>query len=229
MASPSPHPASASSWSAAVPSLQAASAASTASAAAASSPSSLPPLFCDLDGVLADFDRGVLRLTGRPFPVKPEPAGPVWRVLARAPEPGFFASLEMMPDAPVLWRAIAPHRPVILTGCPGGGWAPGQKRAWCARHLGAHVEVITCMAQDKAEQAAAWVGRRGAGEAAGGGAAGAAGSGSGSGSAPSIGVLIDDMLKAKEPWERAGGTFILHTSAETTIARLRALGYAGEV
>ena len=103
------------------------------------------PLFLDLDGVLADFDRGVETVTGR----RPEelPLKTMWAALARAPR--FFETLEMMHDAEALWRFCAPHRPTILTGLPMGAWAPEQKKRWVARMLGAHVPVVACMARDK--------------------------------------------------------------------------------
>lgn len=102
-------------------------------------------LFLDLDGVLADFDRGVQAVTGR----RPEdlPLKAMWAALARAPR--FFETLGMMEDAEELWRYCAPHHPTILTGLPLGSWAPEQKRRWVARMLGAHVPVITCMSRDK--------------------------------------------------------------------------------
>jgi len=37
-------------------------------------------------------------------------------------------------------------------------------------------------------------------------------------------ILVDDLEKYQHLWEEAGGTFILHTSAETTIAQLKTLG-----
>jgi hypothetical protein len=102
-------------------------------------------LFLDLDGVLADFDNGVRKVTGRP----PEelPLKTMWAALARAPR--FFETLAFMQDAEALWRFCEPHHPTILTGLPLGTWAPEQKRRWVARVLGAHVPVITCMSRDK--------------------------------------------------------------------------------
>jgi hypothetical protein len=149
------------------------------------------PLFLDLDGVLADFDRGVEAVTGN----RPEELSlkTMWAALSRAPR--FFETLEFMHDAEALWRFCAPLRPTILTGLPLGSWAPAQKKRWVARMLGAHVPIITCMSRDKPR----W---------------------SGPGH-----VLVDDRASAAEGWERKGGIFIHHTSAERSIARLQALGY----
>ncbi|MGE5539526.1 MAG: hypothetical protein ACM30I_12980 [Gemmatimonas sp.] len=107
-------------------------------------------LFVDLDGVLADFDRGVERVTGK----RPEQlrVGDMWRALARAPE--FFDTLEFMQDAELLWMFCKPYDPIILTGLPMGSWAPEQKRRWVARMLGGDVPVITCMSRDKPRYAA---------------------------------------------------------------------------
>jgi hypothetical protein len=102
-------------------------------------------LFLDLDGVLADFDRGVEAVTGQ----RPETLAlrTMWEALARAPR--FFETLEFMHDAETLWTFCAPYHPTILTGLPLGGWAPAQKKRWVGRMLGAHVPIITCMSRDK--------------------------------------------------------------------------------
>ena len=101
-------------------------------------------LFLDLDGVLADFDRGVREVTGQP----PEalPLKTMWAALSRAPR--FFETLAFMEDAEALWRFCAPHRPTILTGLPLGNWAAPQKVRWAAEHFPG-VPIITCMARDK--------------------------------------------------------------------------------
>ena len=151
-------------------------------------------LFIDLDGVLADFDRGVQAVTGK----RPEelPLKTMWSALSRAPR--FFETLEFMHDAEALWRFCEPHHPTILTGLPLGSWAPEQKKRWVARMLGAHVPVITCMSRDKPR----W---------------------SGPGR-----VLVDDRASAREGWERKGGVFVHHLSAERSIAVLRSLGFDGQ-
>lgn len=147
-------------------------------------------LFLDLDGVLADFDRGVEKVTGR----RPDqlPTGVMWAALSKSKD--FYGTLELMSDARALWEFCQPHDPVILTGLPMGKWAEAQKRRWVANMLGEKVEVITCMSRDKHKFA-------GPGH-----------------------VLVDDRPKLRDAWIEAGGIFVLHTSAEQSIAELKALG-----
>ena len=152
-------------------------------------------LFVDLDGVLADFDRGVQALTGR-FPSE-QPPGVMWPILARSGH--FYAELEWMPDGKELWASVKPFAPLVLTGLPRGRWAEPQKREWCRRELGPDVEVITCLSREKAIRA-----RERTPE----------------GITP---VLIDDRGSLREAWEAMGGVFIHHESAEGSIQELRAI------
>lgn len=147
-------------------------------------------LFLDLDGVLADFDRGVEAITGkRPHQLS---GGKMWRAVAGHED--FFGTLEMMPDAEILWDFCAPHAPTILTGLPRGDWAEAQKRRWVARVLGPDVEVITCWSRDKP----LW-------------------------SAPGH-ALVDDRKRLRNPWQARGGVFIHHRDAAQSIERLKGLG-----
>ena len=107
--------------------------------------SSLVRLFVDLDGVLADFDRGVQEITGR-HPSRHQ-VSRMWQQLASHED--FFGSLHLTADGLDLWEHLIPLEPTILTGLPRGSWAAPQKRAWVARTLGQDVEVITCMSRDK--------------------------------------------------------------------------------
>lgn len=109
-----------------------------------------PRLFLDCDGVLADFDEGVRRLTGltpRAYERK-HGRGSFWKQLARARN--FYGTLPEMADARLLLDGVKHLQPTILTGLPLGNWAAPQKIEWAAEHFPG-VPIITCMARDKAK------------------------------------------------------------------------------
>lgn len=118
-------------------------------------------------------------------------------------ERDFYNSLDWMPDGRVLWNFVKNYDPYILTGLPMGNWAAPQKWRWCKRELGLGKErVLVGFARDKAKKAAEALGRPLNGD-----------------------ILIDDREKARASWVANGGYFILHTSANNTIAQLKGLGF----
>ena len=191
---------------------------------AAAAPMPRRRLFCDLDGVLCNFDRGVVRACGaEPSALEPKR---MWPQLSRVGGDGFFAGLEWAEGGRELWRELGPlaseGRLKVLTGCPLGGWAAPQKFKWCAGHLGvavrhlskagpamsharlrlmppaqddAAVDVITCWTRNKHLEV----------------------------SGPEC-VLIDDSYALAEAWERAGGIFVHHKDTPSSLARLGELG-----
>ncbi len=152
-------------------------------------------LFVDLDGVLADFDGGVLALTGK-LPRDLEPKR-MWGILARAP--GFYANLAWTPGGRGLWERLRPHRPTVLTGLPMGKWAEPQKLAWCARELGPDVPVVACMSREKAAKGRALTPQ------------------------DAVPVLIDDRESLGEAWTAMGGVFIHHKDPEASAAAFESL------
>jgi hypothetical protein len=170
-------------------------------------------LFCDLDGVLVDFEQGVQDLFGKtPDQV---PSRVLWPAIHKNSE--FYSSLQWMSDGKKLWDALRTTKPYILTGCSAAS-ASSQKFEWCKRELGCEtnhvdmaapkkrhervsgkkkqgmVNVITCWSKNKHCE-----------------------------SAPGH-VLIDDRVSLREDWERAGGIFVHHTSTEGTLKELRSKG-----
>jgi len=157
-----------------------------------------PVIFQDLDGCLADFERGVKEVTGK-FPHE-QKMKDMWSALARTDE--FYANLDWMSDGKNLWDFVKKFNPTILTGVPMGRWASGQKRNWCGRELGWDVPVITGWAKEKHIDA---MNLRGTDNLNG-------------------AILIDDREKTKAAWEQSGGVFLLHTSTASTLALLKKMG-----
>ena len=151
-------------------------------------------LYCDLDGVLADFDVGYEALSGAK-PNRDSNFDDVdWALVRNTKD--FYKNLPPMPDMQKLWTYIKKYNPPILTGIPSAGVpeAEGNKRAWVYKNLGSDVTVICCLSKDKANYCT-----RGD-------------------------VIIDDYPRYRDKWIAAGGIWILHKNAKTTIQRLQGLG-----
>ena len=149
-------------------------------------------IFCDLDGVLVDFDSGVKKILKKSPDQLPE--GLMWAVIKKTPD--FYNKLDWMPDGKELWNFIKDFQGVqLLTGVPrgssGAGGAVNQKNSWCRRELGTKYNVICCSTKDKPLYAT-----KGA-------------------------ILIDDRLKIADEWIAKGGIFIHHTNTENTIKELQ--------
>jgi 5'(3')-deoxyribonucleotidase len=153
-------------------------------------------LYYDMDGVLADFDKGARAALGVANTYKFEfvyGTNAFWRGLDS--DPNFFGNLDMMRDAcELLWHTRHLNR-AVLTALPKDPVrAPiidAQKREWVRRFIGAEVPVICCETLDKPKYCK-----------------------------PGD-VLIDDRAVNRDNWERAGGLFVVHTSAKDSLAQLR--------
>lgn len=139
-----------------------------------------PRLYLDLDGVLADFDRGYIERFGN----HPREVGDdeLWRNLDATPD--FFDSLHPMPGALQAFGWLRPLSPMILTACPRTNYhdAAANKRRWVRRHLGADVIVLPCMGGTNKP-----VFMHAPGD-----------------------VLVDDFEKNTRAWRAAGGVAIQH-------------------
>lgn len=103
-------------------------------------------VFCDLDGVLADFEEGVKNKFKKSVDELNDRL--MWGVINKSKT--FFETLPWMPKGKELWNAIREYDPIILTGIPyGNKTAAEQKRRWCAKHLGPNVKIICCYSKDK--------------------------------------------------------------------------------
>lgn len=114
--------------------------------------SSSPHVFLDCDGVLADFDAHGLEYFGMP-PREAEKQLGAKEFWGRLEAHGdFYRSMPLMADAIALYEGVKHLSPTILTGCPKGNWAQGQKVAWAAEHFPG-VPIITCRSADKRDYA----------------------------------------------------------------------------
>jgi hypothetical protein len=156
-----------------------------------------PQIYCDMDGVIADFVKFTSTHLGHPF--KDE----YWKDL---PD-DLFWQLPLMPDAKKLWGFISKYNPFILTAIPRSGRGPVSKRAaddkkrWMKKHFGVPENRIYAVSRvDKSQFAKD--GRDGR---------------------PNL--LIDDHAKNVQSFKSSGGLGVVHTSASNTINELKKLGY----
>lgn len=119
-----------------------------------------------------------------------------WRKIVAVP--GFYANLPPMPDMEALWAYVSTWpNVVILTGVPTSvPEAAADKRAWVTKHLGADVKMIACRSRDKSLHAK-----------------------------PGD-ILVDDWTRYQKYWLDAGGIWITHTSAASSIAALKELAWS---
>lgn len=105
-------------------------------------------IYLDCDGVLADFDSGFEQSVGINASYYEDTKGSKAFWLKIRSIDNFFENLPLMGDARVLFNAVEHLRPVILTGCPFGGWAEPQKLRWRDKHFPG-IPMVTCMSRNK--------------------------------------------------------------------------------
>jgi len=117
---------------------------------AVSSSSLLEPLpfqiYCDLDGVLCDFDAGVRSLS-KGVAADDLPIHKMWGLIHEADR--FYEKLAWNPGGRLLWESIRPHSPSILTGVSMGKTCPDEKARWCRRELGVETNHVCKAASTK--------------------------------------------------------------------------------
>jgi len=158
-------------------------------------------IYLDLDGVMSDLRKKWSELIGEPFTQERylrdrEFRNRVWRETNRALKRGeeVWYDLDLMPDALLLWQFLKPYDVEILTatGRSHMDKIRDMKKRWVADNLSPSVKVNTTRdGVDKIEFA------------------------------DENSILIDDQQKNINVWEKAGGIGVLHTSAESTIRKLK--------
>jgi hypothetical protein len=158
-------------------------------------------IFCDLDGVLVDFDKGYLELTGKPtHHAYVQDSILFWRNFKdslqakKMREVEYWANLDWMSDGRELWSYIKPYTPYMLTAPSRDDQSKEGKTMWVNQHLTGFKSIIFKLAKYKSDL-----------------------------SKPGR-ILIDDRADTIERWNNNGGIGILHTSATNTIEQLKQLG-----
>lgn len=163
-------------------------------------------IFFDMDGVLADFDRGVIEICGlEPIPQNKKPYvdsdyAELWKGVREAGH--FYDSLNLVPGAKELFDAVYEKygdKCELLTGIPkpkrGVETAREDKVKWTRRVLSKDVKINLVYREEKPNYCKG-----------------------------KNCILIDDLETNINEWIAMGGTGILFTDAESTIERLKDLG-----
>ena len=175
----------------------------------------MPTIYCDYDGVLVNFLKGVKDMTGKHWH-EAETVDQRYERDKAVFEIGekFWMQLEPMPDFYLLWNYIKPYDPNILTAVPHGrdGNKPSETSQKFAREgkwlwNEIHTKVPrqrfhTVFREHKCNYATKEI----------------------DGHVISN-VLIDDHLDNVREWSENRGYAILHRNAVDTIAQLRNLGF----
>lgn len=101
-------------------------------------------LHIDLDGVLVDFEKGILDRFGE-WPIKPESR--MWKLVNSCND--FYYKLDWMSDGKDLWEYVKKYLPVVITGLPRGAHHGENKRRWVVDNLIPNPPVITCKSREK--------------------------------------------------------------------------------
>jgi phosphopantetheine adenylyltransferase/Zn-dependent peptidase ImmA (M78 family) len=167
-------------------------------------------IYCDMDGVLCDFDLGYRELTGvSTAEANTKGKTYFWELFRKGTgknEKSFWANLPWQPGGKELWKIISPYTPNILSSpaidftlppdqqlSPEYNQAIQGKKEWISKNLTNVKEEIFVPAVQKATFAA-----------------------------PNH-ILIDDLEKNIKAWEANGGIGILHKNLPDTLKKLETL------
>lgn len=90
-------------------------------------------IYCDMDGVLVDFEKGYRELTGTYSKNHPDNKS-FWQPISDAGA-SFWANLDWMPDGEELWRYIKKYKPNILSAPSQDPSSRVGKEAWVKINL----------------------------------------------------------------------------------------------
>lgn len=155
-------------------------------------------IYCDMDGVLADFDRGFFDITGLNTDNITDEV--LWQKIASYGKIKFFSELPLMPEAKEMWNFINQNflDVKILSACGKSDKDDGQttkgKTAWLLHHLPSlrSKDIILVPNKHKKRHYS-----------------------------KSGDIIIDDTPVVIQEWIKKGGIGILHETGTKTINQLR--------
>lgn len=151
-----------------------------------------------MDGVLTNFDKQVLKYTGKTAKELDKDKKAFYKFLAEAPIE-FWSKMEWTQDGKTLWSFLTKnYENIKILSTPAEPWKKDSKSRigkiiWVKRELGLNDDKI--ILSDNKEQFIT----------------------------SKNDVLIDDRIKNIDKWNNKGGIGILHTSAWNSIEKLKQL------
>ena len=91
-------------------------------------------IYCDMDGVLVDFDKGYFKLTGDKLDGEHRSDVGFWNPINDAGKP-FWVNLEWMSDGKRLWTYIEKYKPKLLSAPSRQDDSRVGKHEWVEREL----------------------------------------------------------------------------------------------
>lgn len=158
-------------------------------------------LYCDMDGVLVDFEKRFKDLTGlspnefrdkNKGPKDPKGLNAFWKTID-GDGVRFWVGMDWMSDGQQLFNYIKPNLYSLLSAPSFDNSSRLGKRLW-VKNNAPGTKLILASRKNKQDYA------------------------------KENSILIDDLKSTIDEWNAKGGIGILHTSAESTIKQLKELG-----
>lgn len=170
-------------------------------------------IYCDMDGVLVDFDKGFHELTGlTTHHADSQNKDEFWDIFRKGiqdsgkTEEEYWANLEWMPDGKQLWDYIKPYHPYLLSAPSVNIDIPFNERYKIENNESMRGKTTWAQRLDNLRKLYFKSASRKADFAH-----------------PNQ-ILIDDKQSTIDAWNSNGGIGIFHTSAADTIKQLKELG-----
>lgn len=167
-------------------------------------------IFCDLDGVLVDFDRGFQELPENPEALTPsefeEKHGKhsIWPIIDKYGEE-YWSELYWMNDGRELWDYLEEYKPTILSSPSRNRSSIDGKTKWIKLNLGINGKPVTRKSDYEDGDRVILMQQKHL-----------------FAKGPTD-ILIDDTQAKLDKWVEAGGTGILHNDATDTIKVLEGI------